>query len=54
MTSQTLIRLGEGFTYIPMSKLFFYLVAIVELFSRNVLSRKLSNGLDSQICMVAS
>jgi putative transposase len=38
-------------TYIPQLKGFLYLVAIVELFSRNVLSWKLSNSLDTQFCM---
>ena len=32
-------------TYIPLQKGFLYLVAIVDLFSRNVLSWKLSNAL---------
>jgi putative transposase len=34
-------------TYIPLQKGFLYLVAIVDLFSRNVLSWKLSNSLDT-------
>jgi len=41
-------------TYIPMRKGFLYLVAIVDLFSRNKLSRKLSNSLDSEFCLDAS
>ena len=40
-------------TYIPMRKGFLYLVAIMDLFSRNVLSWKLSNSLDTQFCMDA-
>ena len=36
-------------TYIPLQKGFLYLVAIVDLFSRNVLSWKLSNKL-IQLC----
>jgi transposase len=38
-------------TYIPMQKGFLYLVAIVDLFSRNVLSWKLSNSLDTEFCL---
>ena len=38
-------------TYIPLQKGFLYLVAIVDLFSRNVLSWKLSNSLDTEICL---
>jgi transposase InsO family protein len=40
-------------TYIPMQKGFLYLVAIVDLFSRNVLSWKLSNSLDTEFCLDA-
>ena len=40
-------------TYIPLQKGFLYLVAIVDLFSRNVLSWKLSNSLDTELCRVA-
>jgi putative transposase len=40
-------------TYIPMRKGFLYLVAIVDLFSRNVLSWKLSNSLDTEFCLDA-
>jgi len=36
-------------TYIPQQKGFLYLVAIVDLFSRNVLSWKLSNSLDTEL-----
>ena len=35
-------------TYIPLQKGFLYLVAIVDLFSRNVLSWRLSNSLDTE------
>jgi len=38
-------------TYIPLRKGFLYLVAIVDLFSRNVLSRRLSNSLDTEFCL---
>ena len=40
-------------TYIPLQKGFLYLVAIVDLFSRNVLSWKLSNSLDTEYCLQA-
>ena len=40
-------------TYIPMRKGFLYLVAIVDLFSRNVLSWKVSNSLDTEFCLDA-
>ena len=40
-------------TYIPLQKGFLYLVAVVDLFSRNVLSWKLSNILDKEICLEA-
>ena len=38
-------------TYIPLQKVFFYLVAIVDLFSRNVLSWNFSNSLDTEFCL---
>jgi putative transposase len=38
-------------TYIPLQKGFLYLVAIVDLYSRNVLSWKLSNSLDTEFCL---
>ena len=44
---------GTDITYIPLQKGFLYLVAIVDLFSRNVLSWKLSNGLDTEFCLQA-
>ena len=40
-------------TYIPLRKGFLYLVANVDLVSRNILSCKLSNSLDTQFCMDA-
>ena len=40
-------------TYIPLQKGFLYLVAIVDLFSRNVLSWKLSNSLATEFCLDA-
>ena len=40
-------------TYIPLQKGFLYLVSIVDLFSRHVLSWKLSNSLDTEFCLEA-
>jgi len=40
-------------TYIPLRKGFLYLVAVVDLFSRHVLSWKLSNSLDMEFCLEA-
>jgi putative transposase len=40
-------------TYIPLQKGFLYLVAIMDLHSRHVLSWKLSNSLDTEFCLVA-
>jgi putative transposase len=40
-------------TYIPLRKGFLYLVAVVDLFSRHVLSWKLSNSLDTEFCLEA-
>jgi putative transposase len=40
-------------TYIPLQKGFLYLVAIVDLFSRTVLSWKLYNSLDTEFCLEA-
>ena len=40
-------------TYIPLQKGFLYLVAIVDLFSRHILSWKLSNSLDTEFCLEA-
>ena len=40
-------------TTIPLRKGFLYLVAVVDLFSRHVLSWKLSNSLDTGFCLEA-
>jgi putative transposase len=40
-------------TYIPLQKGFLYLVAVVDLFSRNVLGWRLSNSLDTEFCLEA-
>ena len=40
-------------TYIPLQKGFLYLVAIMDLYSRHVLSWKLSNSLDTEFCLEA-
>lgn len=40
-------------TYIPMAKGFFYLVAILDWYSRKVLSWRLSNTLDDEFCQEA-
>ena len=40
-------------TYVPMLKGFMYLVAVMDWFSRYVLSWQLSNTLDSSFCLVA-
>jgi putative transposase len=40
-------------TYIPMQKGFMYLVAVMDWFSRYVLSWKLSNTLDGAFCLAA-
>jgi putative transposase len=40
-------------TYIPLQKGILYLVAIMDLHSRHVLSWKLSNSLDTEFCMEA-
>jgi putative transposase len=40
-------------TYIPLQKGFLYLVAVVDLFSRNFLSWKLSNSHDTEFCLDA-
>jgi len=44
---------ATNITYNPLQKGFLYLVAIVDLFSRNVLSWKLSNSLDTEFCLNA-
>lgn len=38
-------------TSIPLEKGFLYLVTIVDHFSRNVVSWKISNSLDSEFCL---
>jgi putative transposase len=40
-------------TYIPLQKGFLYLVGIMDLHSRHVLSWKLSNSLDTEFCLEA-
>jgi putative transposase len=40
-------------TYIPLRKGFLYLVAIVDLYSRHILSWKLSNSLDTEFCLLS-
>ncbi len=40
-------------TYVPMNKGFMYLVAIMDWYSRKVLSWRLSNTLDSEFCVSA-
>jgi putative transposase len=40
-------------TYIPLQKGYLYLGAIVDLLSRNVLSWRLSNSLDTELCLEA-
>ncbi len=40
-------------TYIPLQKGFLYLMAVVDLFSRHVLSWKLSNSQDTEFCLEA-
>ena len=40
-------------TYIPMRRGFMYLVAVMDWYSRKVLSWKLSNTLDSEFCVAA-
>ena len=40
-------------TYIPMTKGFMYLVAVIDWYSRKILSWRLSNSLDSYFCIEA-
>jgi putative transposase len=40
-------------TYLPMARGFAYLVAVMDLYSRKILSWQLSNTLDSRFCTVA-
>lgn len=44
---------SSDITYIRLSKGFIYLVAVIDWFSRYVLSWEFSNTLDSQFCMDA-
>jgi putative transposase len=44
---------GTDITYIPMKQGFLYLVAYIDLYSRYVLSWKLSNSLESSFCLEA-
>ena len=44
---------SSDITYIPMKRGFMYLVAIMDLYSRYVLSWELSNSLESQFCLDA-
>ncbi|WP_225323107.1 IS3 family transposase [Synechococcus sp. RSCCF101] len=44
---------ATDFTYIPLRKGFLYLVAIMDLHSRHVLSWRLSNSLETEFCMDA-
>jgi putative transposase len=44
---------SSDITYIPMEKGFMYLVAVIDWFSRYVLSWKLSNTLDGSFCLEA-
>ncbi len=40
-------------TYIPLQNGFLYLVAIMDLHSRHVLCKKLSNSLETEFCLEA-
>ena len=40
-------------TYIPMSKGFVYLVAIMDIYSRKILSWRISNSMDTRFCLEA-
>jgi putative transposase len=44
---------ASDITYIPMARGFLYLVAILDLYSRKVLSWRLSNTLDPEFCVTA-
>ncbi len=44
---------ASDITYIPMAKGFMYLVAIIDWYSRRVLSWRLSNTLDADFCVAA-
>jgi putative transposase len=45
--------LATDITYITLQRGFLYLVEIVDLFSRNVISWKLSKSLDTEFCLQA-
>jgi putative transposase len=45
--------LATDITYIPLQKGFLYLVGIMGLHSRHMLSWKLSNSLDTEFCLEA-
>jgi putative transposase len=57
LSGLTISRPGQvwcaDITYIPMRKGFMYLVAVMDWFSRKVLSWKLSNTLDTDFCVSA-
>lgn len=42
---------GTDITYVPMKQGFFYLVAVMDWYSRYVLSWELSNSLDTSFCL---
>ena len=44
---------ASDITYIPMAKGFIYLVAIIDWYSRKVLSHRISNTLDADFCVEA-
>ena len=44
---------AADFTFIPMSRGFMYLVAVIDWYSRKVLSWRLSNTMDSDFCVEA-
>ncbi len=44
---------GADITYIPMRRGFLYLVAIMDWYSRKVLSWRLSNSMDAEFCVEA-
>ena len=44
---------GSDITYIRLRRGFIYLVAIIDLFSRYVISWRLSNSLDTEFCLLA-
>ncbi len=44
---------ASDITYIPMEKGFVYLVAVIDWFSRKVLSHRVSNSMDTDFCVEA-